>query len=292
MVRSSKAKFELVPKCETGSFNVREFKLPAFPRPWHFHPEYELTYIVNGTGSRFVGDSITSFGPGDLVLIGSNLPHYWRNDEPARTKADYAHSVVVHFKDDSFGAGFFDCPEMQGMRKLLERAHRGIVFGGTAPGLARRILEEMRGISGLLRLIRLMELFDVLATSGKTKLLSSAGFSPQLDPVAGEKINTAYQHVFRNFRGQIDHEEMARNAGMSASAFSRYFKRFTGRTVSGFVNEVRIGHAHRMLLETDRTISEVAFASGFESLSNFNRRFRDISGISPREFRQRHNGAQ
>ena len=292
MLRNPKAKFELVPKCDEGSFTVREFKMPAFSSPWHFHPEYELTYIVRGSGKRFVGDSIASFGPGDLVLIGSNLPHYWRNDEAARTKANYAHSVVVHFREDSFGSGFLDCPELQAMRNLLVRARRGIVFGGGAPELAKHLLEEMSGLSGLPRLICLLGLFDVLATSGKTKLLSSAGFSPQLDPNAGERINTAYQYVFRNFQELIDHEEMARNAGMSASAFSRYFKRFTGRTVSDFVNEVRIGHAHRMLIETDRTISEVAFASGYESLSNFNRRFREISGLSPREFRQRHKGTQ
>lgn len=292
MQRNPKAKFELVPKCDQGSFTVREFKIPAFSSPWHFHPEYELTYIIRGTGKRFVGDSIASFGPGDLVLIGSNLPHYWRNDAAARKKAEYSHSVVVHFKDDSFGTGFLDCPELQALRNLLVRARRGIAFGGDTPEVAKRILGEMKEQSGLPRLILLLELFDVLASSGKSKLLSSAGFSPQLDSCSGERINAAYQYVFRNFTEQIDHEEMASNAGMSASAFSRYFKRLTGRTVSGFVNEVRIGHAHRMLIETDRTISEVAFASGFESLSNFNRRFRDISGISPREFRQRHKSAQ
>ena len=154
------------------------------------------------------------------------------------------------------------------------------------------MLLEMKDLSGLPRLIRLLEVLNLLAIAGTRKFLAGPGFSPQLDPFAGERINAAQQYIFQNFTGRIDHEEMARNAGMSASAFSRYFKRFTGRTVSDFVNEVRIGDTHRMLIETDRTISEVAFASGYESLSNFNRRFREISGISPREFRQRHNGKQ
>jgi AraC-like DNA-binding protein/quercetin dioxygenase-like cupin family protein len=290
MQRSQKAKFELVPKCEGGSFNVREFKLPAFSSPWHFHPEYELTYIVNGTGSRFVGDSIAPFGPDDLVLIGTHLPHVWRNDAPAKAQADYAHSVVVHFDEDSFGKGFLDRPELREVRKLLARARRGIEFGPRTSAAAQPLLLEMRDLSGLPRLIRLLDLFDLLANAGTPRLLSSPGFSPQLDSFAGERINAAHQYVFRNFTGRIDHEEMARNAGMSASAFSRYFRRLTGRTVSQTVNEVRIGHARRMLIETDRTISEVAYASGFESLSNFNRRFRDISGISPREYRQRHQG--
>jgi AraC-like DNA-binding protein/quercetin dioxygenase-like cupin family protein len=290
MLQSPKAKFELVPKCESGSFIVREFKLPAFSSPWHFHPEYELTYIVNGTGSRFVGDSIAPFGPGDLLLIGGGLPHVWRNDAPAKVRAEYAHSVVVHFDEDSFGTGFLDCPELQAVRKLLVRARRGIEFGPRTSAATKIPLLEMQDLSGLPRLICLLELFALLANSGTPKLLSSPGFSPQLDPFAGERINAAHQYIFRNFTGRIDHKEMARNAGMSASAFSRYFRRLTGRTVSETVNEVRIGRARRMLIEADRTISEVAYASGYESLSNFNRRFRNISGISPREYRRRHQG--
>lgn len=288
MQRSPKATFELVPRCEGGSFNVREFKLPEFSSQWHFHPEYELTYIVNGNGSRFVGDSIARFGPGDLVLIGADLPHVWRNDAPAKVRAEYAHSVVVQFDEDSFGKGFLERPELQQAVKLLVKSRRGIEFSQRTSALAKSLLLAMNDLAGLPRLIRLLELLDLLANAGNFKLLPSPGFSPELDPFAGERINAAHQYVFRNFTGRIDHEAMARNAGMSASAFSRYFRRLTGRTVSETVNEVRIGHARRMLIETDRTISEVAYASGFESLSNFNRRFRDISGISPREFRQQH----
>lgn len=290
MPRSPTAKFELVPKCDEGSFNVREFRLPAFSSPWHFHPEIELTFIERGTGRRYVGDSIAPFGPGDLVLIGANLPHVWRNDAPARVRADYAHSVVVHFTEESFGTGFLRCPELQAVRKLLARARRGIKFDPRTSDAAIPVLMEMKNLTGLPRLIRLLEVLQLLASAGNSMLLSSAGFAPQLDPFAAERVNSAHQYIFRNFVGRIDHEEMARNAGMSASAFSRYFSRMTGRTVSEFVNEVRIGHARRMLIETDRTIAEVAFACGFESLSNFNRRFRGITGTSPREFRQRHEG--
>ena len=136
-------------------------------------------------------------------------------------------------------------------------------------------------------MIRLLELFELLASSGNSKLLPSLGYSSQLDPSAGELINSAHQYVFRNFGGKIDHEEMARHAGMSSSAFSRYFKRLAGRTVTEFINEVRIGHANRMLIETDHTVSEVAYACGFESLSNFNRRFRELKEMSPREYRSR-----
>ena len=146
MQRSLKAEFELVPRCEDGSFNVREFRLPAFSSPWHFHPQYELTYIVKGSGSRFVGDSIAPFGPGDLVLIGADLPHFWRNDAPAKTRAEYAHSVVVHFDEESFGKGFLDRPELQQASRLLVRAGRGISFGPKVSAAAKGLLLAARSL--------------------------------------------------------------------------------------------------------------------------------------------------
>lgn len=288
MQRIPKAKFEFVPKSELNSFSIREFKLPAFSSPWHFHPEYELTYIENGTGRRFVGDHIDLFGPHELVLIGPELPHVWRNHTAAKLKPDYTHSLVVHFREDSFGRGFLECNELQQVRNLLVRSHQGIQFDRRTTTEARSILMEMRELSGLPRLIRFLELLHHLAAAGDSKLLSSDGFSPRLDQFAGERINAAHRHVFNNFSGPIDHEKMANDAGMSPSAFSRYFRRLTGRTVSKFVNEVRIGHAHRMLIETNHSITEVAYESGFESLSNFNRRFRELSGVSPRDYRKRH----
>lgn len=290
MPRNPKAKFELVPVSESRSFAVREFVLPAFTSPWHYHQEWELTWIRHGTGQRFVGDHIGSFGPGDLVLIGSNLPHYWRNAMVARDKSEYAHSVVVHFRPDSFGPEFIECAELHDVRKLLDRARRGLAFGGPTPTAVSAWLQSIQAGSGLPRLIGFLQILHLLAEAPAAVQLSSPGFSPELDQLASERINTAYQYIFRHFAGELDYEAIARTVGMSLSAFSHYFRRVTGRTVSDFVNEVRIGHAHRLLLETDQTIAEVAFASGFESLSHFNRRFRALSGVSPSQFLQRYQG--
>ena len=139
-------------------------------------------------------------------------------------------------------------------------------------------------------MIGFLQVLHLLSEARQGVQLSSSGFSPQLDQFASERINTAYEYIFRHFAGELDYAALARSVGMSLSALSHFFRRVTGRTVSDFVNEVRIGHAHRLLLETDRTIAEVAFACGFESLSHFNRRFRALSGVSPSQFLQRHQG--
>ncbi len=285
---SAKAEFELVPKSSLYSFAVREFKLPSFASPWHFHPECELTYIVASQGRRFVGDSIAAFGPGDLVLAGSNLPHYWRNDTPLQTSSAFAHSLVIQFREECLGADFLSRPEMDAVRKIMLRARRGLWF---IDGNCRKIAELMARMGerqGLERLIDFLTIFKLLLESNDYRVLSSPGFAPFLDEFASRRINRAYQYVFDHFTMPLDHESIAREVGMSPSAFCRYFKRVTGRTLSDFANEVRIGHASKMLIDSDDTIAEIAYASGYESLSNFNRCFHQLKGLSPRGYRRQY----
>ncbi len=288
MQLSAKAQFELIPKSKLQSFAVREFKLPAFASPWHFHPECELTYIVRSSGKRFVGDSILPFGPGDLVLLGSNLPHYWRNDPAGGSSRDFAHSWVIQFREECFGAQFLSRPELDQVRKLLLRARRGLGFTGDTRNSVAQIMARMAEHDGLERLIDLLTLFKLLIETTEFRVLSSPGFAPLLDEFASDRINRAYQHVFDHFTTPLDHQAISQAAGMSLSAFCHYFKRVTGRPLSDFINEVRVGHARKLLIDTDQTISEVAFASGYASLSNFNRCFRSLTGLSPKLYRRQH----
>jgi len=288
MQLTSKADFELIPRSQLNSFAVREFKVPAFSSPWHFHPECELTCIVQSIGKRFVGDSLARFGPGDLVLLGANLPHYWRNDAPAQTPANHAHSLVVHFREECFGTEFLSLPELAEVRKLLLRARRGLVITGATKSEVKAQMLRLKGESGLGAVIGLLNILKILSESDEKQPLSSPGFTAFVDEFASERINKAYQYVFKRFAEALDHQEIARTAGMSLSAFCHYFKRVTGRTLSDFIKEVRIGHARKLLMETDATVAETAYASGFESLSNFNRQFLEVSGTSPKVFRQQH----
>jgi AraC-like DNA-binding protein/quercetin dioxygenase-like cupin family protein len=280
-----KAEFELVPQSEQCSFAVREFKLPAFASPWHFHPELELTYILESEGRRFVGDHIAHFKPGDLVLLGPNLPHFWHNSNEAGSGA-MAHSVVIQFRMECLGAEFFLLPELAGAQRLLKASVRGLQFTGKTRDAVAALMLEMRKRGGFDRLMDFLGILRLLTQAEESLALSSAGFVPSLDERAGERINRAYQHVFTNFAEPLDYEVIARDCGMSLSAFCHYFKRVTGRPLSSFVTEVRVGHSRRLLIETGSTIAEVAYASGFESLSNFNRQFRELTGMSPREYRK------
>lgn len=286
-----KAEFELVPRSEQCSFALREFSLPAFASPWHFHPEIELTYIVRSRGRRFVGDHIAPFGPGDLVLLGPNLPHFWHNEAPARGAEAPAHSVVIQFREDCFGLEFFARPELAGASRLLKAASRGLQFTGRARDAAARLILDLRQHHGLDLLIGLLSIFRELARTDDRRELSSAGFVPCLDESAGERINRAYQHVFARFGQPLSHEEIARDSGMSRSAFCHYFKRVTGRTLTNFITEVRIGHARKLLIETSQGIAQIAYACGFESLSNFNRCFRELTCASPKDFRRQYQAA-
>jgi AraC-like DNA-binding protein len=284
----NKAKFELIPKSELYSFAVREFKLPCFNTPWHFHPECELTYIIQSSGRRFVGESIETFDPGDLVLIGSNLPHYWRNDGPANNAKSLSRSLVVQFREECFGTDFLGLPEMTGARNLLLRARRGLHFSGKTRAAVVSIMMRMPDSKGFDRLLALLNIFKLLNESDEVRVLSSPGFSPLLDEFASDRINRAYKFIFAHFAATIRHEDIARGVGMSLSAFCHYFKRVTGRTLTDFINDIRIGHATKLLIETDNHVSEIAYQIGFESLSHFNNRFRKLTGVCPKEYRRQH----
>jgi AraC-like DNA-binding protein len=284
----SKAEFELVPRSEQSSFALREFELPAFTSPWHFHPEIELTHILQSRGRRFVGDHLAFFRPGDLVLIGANLPHFWHNDTAAHGGKAPAHSLVIQFREDCLGTDFFSLPELVSIRKLLQAARRGLQFAGRTRDAVAAMMLDMRKHTGVGQLIDLLTILQLLTQAEAPKTLSSAGFAPTLDDLASQRINRAYQHVFRHFAGPLDYEEIAKEAGMSQSAFCHYFKRATGRTLSDFVREVRLGHACKLLIETSEGVAQVAYASGFESLSNFNHHFHTVVGSSPNVYRDQH----
>jgi len=289
MERATKAEFELIPRGGQSSFALREFRLPAFSSPWHFHPEYELTYIMRSRGRRFVGDDIGRFGPGDLVLIGTNLPHFWHND--VIEKKAHAHSVVIQFRSDCLGSEFLSQPELSGVRKLFQRSQRGIQFTGPVCDAVGALMRKMLTMSGMERILGFLTVLQKLENAPGREL-SSRGFAPSLNERAAGRVNQVCQWVLANFSGPLDHNVIASQSGMSRSALCHCFKRVTGRTLTDFIMEIRIGNTRKLLIETDRSIAEIAYESGFESLSNFNHNFRKLTRISPKEYRREHHMAQ
>ena len=281
-----RALLEKIPATEQGSFSVREFKLPFFDAPLHFHPEYELTLIVAGHGKRIVGDSISDFEPGDFALLGSDLPHYWHSDKPYQTGKLLSHAIVIQFHPQFLGSHFFQIPEMAPTRKLLDRAKQGLTFDEATRLETAGRMQQLLLLSGARQLLELLALLDFLANTVRSQQLASAGFSQYADTHDSERINKVCQYVFNSFTEEVAIDHAASLTHLSVPAFCYYFKKRTRRSFSQFVNEIRIGHACKLLIETNRTVSDICFASGYRNLSNFNRRFKEIKHASPLEYRR------
>ncbi len=287
------AQYEKIIRGGVGqSFACRRYDSPSFTAPWHFHPEYELTLILESRGQRFVGDSIAAFTPGDLVLLGPNLPHCWLNLQPLALPRERARSVVTQFSGDLLGSGWLDLPEMTRVGALLRgRAPRGVWFsGGAAARVAERV-SRLPDLAGLDRLLELLKILDSLAGLPRraATVLASEGFLPALNLEQAGRLERVCRFVHQNFQGPIRQTQAAALAYLSPEAFSRFFRQKTGRTFVDYVNDVRVGEACRLLIARDTLgVTEVCYICGFGNVSNFNRHFRLRHGMAPREYRRRY----
>ncbi len=267
------------------SFRVRRHNFPYFLKVWHCHPEIELVLLLESTGTRFVGDSIEKFEPGQVVLLGENLPHMWMNDDvyfdpDSNLKAD---AIAVHFKVDFLGMRFFEAPELQKVQDMINRAGQGILFRGVEEQI-RDILFDLLTAPSLGRIIKLLSVLKILADWKDYSYLSSKGFAQSFDPSPSNHLNQVYEYIYTHFHRTITLREIAEIAHMNPSAFSRFFKRIHKKTFTRYLNEIRIGYACKLLIEGELKIAAICYDSGFNNLSNFNRQFKRIRGMSPTEY--------
>jgi AraC-like DNA-binding protein len=272
-----------------SSFTVKMNRHPHFLKIWHYHPELELVAVVKSTGTRFIGDGIAKFQEGEVVLIGENLPHMWVNEDSYFDPSSHlsAEAVAIHFKKDLFGPHFLDAPEMRVISQLFCRAERGIKFTNISVKLFEKI-SGLVNLEGFGRTIQFLEILHALAQEDRYELLSSNGFINAFNKTENKKLDKIYEYVFKNFSNPIGSKEVAQIANMNTSAFSRFFKRMHRKTFTQYLNEIRIGYACKLLLERKFNISEICYESGFNNISNFNRQFRKIKEMSPKEYAQRH----
>ncbi|MBV8879199.1 MAG: AraC family transcriptional regulator [Planctomycetaceae bacterium] len=273
-----KARIERVSTDAAASFLCRRRVDARFGFFWHFHPEVELTYIVRSRGRRFVGDSIEAYDDGDLVLVGPNLPHTWSSDPGRKGR----HEAVFC----QFPLPLLKAPELGGVERLLERSSRGLRFTGRTQKSVARRMEGLDRLQGLGRLAALLEILDELARSKDARPLSGRRFVQAPRSADAERIDRVCRFLNGRCLEGVSLAEAAGVAHLSIPAFSRMFRRATGRTLVEYLNELRTGLACRALIETERPVSDIAWDSGFNNLSNFNRRFRRLKGMSPREYRR------
>ena len=271
------------------AFECRRVRGPHFDPNWHFHSEFQLFIVMQGTGTRFIGDHVQPFKPGDLVLTGPNLPHLWRSD-PEYFDGDpalWTEGVVIYFPEDFFGNRFLQKVEMARIRQLLMRSSRGISFNRTTSAIVTNMMVQLQdrvnfdGILGLLKILR------VLADSEDYTLLANPEYSNTLKESDTERMNKVHAYVMKNFRDRITLEEVAALANMTPSSFSRYFKTHANKTFSEFLTGIRIGYSCKLLVEKKLSITQACYESGFNTVSNFNRQFKTYTQSTPLEYRKR-----
>lgn len=280
-------RLELLTFPDNSCLDVWEMFPKALTDNWHYHPEIELTWIVRGQGTRFVGDSIASFSDGDLVLLGSGLPHCWRNVYGEAPSGDTsAHAMVLRFPSHLLGEGVLEKSEFVELRQLLEHSVRGLAFDANTTADVGRMMRELLKAQGIDRVIRMLRILSRLC-EGEATPLSRTTWGGRLPRGASGRLDRVTDYVLSNMAVEISLDDVAGELRMSKSGFSRFFRRATGKTFTDFVNEVRISRVARMLVETDMDVRQIAYATGFSAISHFNALFRKAHGCSPRAYRRR-----
>lgn len=268
------------------SFSVREDILPYLYNHWHFHPELELTMIRKGKGIRLVGDSLEEFEDGDIILLGSHLPHMWRNypvyfekDSPLHIEA-----IAIHFMENFWGNTFYNMPEMKPIRELFENSRQGLKIKGKTRDLVQQKMEEIILVSGIKRIELLIHMLELIAMSNDHEPLSSIGFTNSYNLTNTDKINDIYGYTFNKFKERITIKDIAEAVNLSPHSFCRYFKTRTLKTYWQFLSEIRVGYACKLLIENRLSIGQICYESGFNNLSNFNRCFKTTTGKTPLQY--------
>jgi len=249
---------------------------------WHYHPEIELIFLFGGSGKRQIGSNISYFTDGDLILIGSNLPHCGLTNE--NTKNEY--EIVIQFSMDFLGSQFWKAPEMMRISALLEKAKSGIVYGEEVKKALKSKIDALTEASSLNKLMILVEILDELSQTQDYKILNASKYYLQTQKEDNDRISIIFNYVKDHFKEPIALEAVAELSNMTVPSFCRYFKKITNKTFTQFVNEYRITHSLKLLAEQPMSITEVCFDSGFNNFSYFNKTFKEHTQKSPSQYRK------
>jgi AraC-like DNA-binding protein len=266
--------------------NILNTDCPYLDIPFHFHPETEIMYMEKGSGTRFVGDHSEAFTEGDIGLIGPNLPHVWRSDTVYRENIPglTAHVQVVHFHDAVLKGPLADLPEMKAINRLLSESQYGIKFFGSVRENLENMMKEMVKTTGIDKLLQLVKMLDFMAKTEEKQLLASAGYSKIRKSADFDRFDKAHRYMIDNFQSNIKLDQVSSMVGMTSTSFCRYFKKRTKKSFHTVLNEIRVGHACKLLIEGKMNISGIGYESGFNNISNFNEQFKKLKGISPSQY--------
>lgn len=275
-----------------NSFLARQDTMPCIEQDWHFHPEIELIYFLKSTGKRYVGNSVGNFEEGELYLIGSNVPHLFRNHREYYDDKDENEAVdliIVKFEHDFLGEAFEDLPEAKRLQSLFANANRGLKFSKAATYLVHTHMMGLVWATGLSRVVGLLKILDILSVSENYSFLCSNGFDNTYKKSEKERMARVISYLHENFENKIELETVASIAHMAPNAFCRYFKKRTQKSFIQYLNEIRIGHTCKLLIEGELQITTICYQSGFNTITNFNRQFKTIMNKTPTEYMEQYN---
>ena len=277
-----------VPQNESRSFDLRHEIVPYFTNPWHFHPEIELNFVVASSGTRFIGQSVERFENGDVILLGKNLPHYWKNDSNFYQNgyAQGAEAIVVRFLEDFAGKDFFNLPETRSIQQLFEKAKHGLkLLEPLRTETAERLVHLVKK-QGFEQLMSLLTILQKIADSECIEVISP-NFVPSLVLTKNnDRLNKVIAYLLENFTQNIQLSVVAELANMNEAAFCRYFKTQTGQTLTQYVTDLRIRYACDLLMKGADSVTQICFQVGFENVSHFIQAFKKLRNQTPFEFRK------
>lgn len=269
-------------------FVIRHLEEKHFDPVWHAHHEYQLFVVMEGTGTRFIGDSIKAFRPGELIFTGPHLPHLWRSDEVYFEKQNSltTNGIVIYFNENFLGDHIMEKEEMVMLKKLFTKSMRGLEFYGQKKLQVIKMMQELTQMQGIQSVIHLLRILEMLSFTKEYHYISSKAYDDVFNQNETDRLNQVYEYVLKNFRRKISLEELAGLLCMTPTSFSRYFTMKNNKPFSKFVAEIRIKHACKLLTETEDPISQICYECGFNTLSNFNKQFKDIMLKKPSEYKE------
>jgi AraC-like DNA-binding protein len=275
-----------IPKNTAEAFRVQVDEMPHLYNHLHQHPEIQLTFIKQSQGTLVAGDYVGPFNAGDVFVIGPNQPHVFRNDKSFFKKRSKAIAISIFFDETTIHPLFWQLPELIALKNFLRNSSSGYRLTGEKKKRIAAILEQLMQAEGIDKLISFLEILKELSTRKNLEPLARQMIQRNINSYDGKRLNKVLEFTFQAYHRPVKLEEVAAVANLSVEAFCKYFKTRTRKTYIRFLNEIRINHACKLLAEEELTIADIGYESGFSNLSNFNRIFKKIKGVSPRDFRK------
>ncbi|MCI4670383.1 MAG: AraC family transcriptional regulator [Bacteroidia bacterium] len=256
---------------------IRENR-PLLSQAWHYHPEVEICFTEKSFGKRFVGNQISDYLEGDLVMFGSNLPHGFTTDL-------HCQQVVIQMTPDFLGKVFMQKPELRDIKSLFEFAKRGLVFGKSTRLEAQVQIELLKNSKGFQQMIHLFSLLDLFSRAADVRAICTKEYSLSLNATQLNRVKVVYDYILLHFKEEIKVKTVADLLNLTEVAFFKFIKKHTKKTFTEILNEFRISHATKLLISSDSSIAQICFECGYNNVSYFNRKFKAIMQQTPQEFR-------